>query len=280
MGSECEIHSGVLVESGAVIGNRVTICCNVQVPGSVTIGDDAQIGPNVSFARERPEASPALPTGSDPIVVGRGARIGANATLLPGVTVGQSAVVGPGTVISRSIPPYAIADGNPARIIGYVGSDRVSNSPTSEYLATTPGALRVSQATLHQMPVIRDIRGDLAVCEFVSHMPFVPRRYFVVYNVPSSESRGGHAHRECAQLLVAMHGEVSVVVDDGDRRQEVLLDSPSLGLHIPPMIWGIQYRYSPSAVLLVMASHPYSAADYIRDYEEFRRERSIGSPNG
>jgi hypothetical protein len=72
---------------------------------------------------------------------------------------------------------------------------------------------------------------------------------------------------------VAMHGSVAVVVDDGDCRQEVVLDSPHLGLHIPPMVWGIQYRYSSSAVLLVLASHSYEADDYIRDYDTFCKER-------
>ena len=68
---------------------------------------------------------------------------------------------------------------------------------------------------------------------------------------------------------MAVKGSVRVVVDDGSQREEFILDRPNLGLHLPPMTWGIQYRYSEDAVLLVLASDPYDPADYIRDYDEF-----------
>ena len=271
VGSDCCISSGVLIDEGVLVGDRVTIRGNVHVPSGVRIHDDAIVGANVSFAAESSRATSA------PIVIGRGASIGANATLLPGVTVGPSAIVRAGTLIDRSVPHFAIVEGNPARITGYVGSDQLPSAPIHEYLGRTPRDLRVTGVTVHEFPVVRDLRGDLAVCEFASHLPFSPKRFFVVYNVPSGESRGAHAHRQCAQLLVAMHGAISVVVDDGERRQEILLDSPSIGLHIPPMIWGIQYRYSPGATLLVLASHPYASEDYIRDYDHFLRERRMAN---
>ena len=81
--------------------------------------------------------------------------------------------------------------------------------------------------------------------------------------------RGEHAHRECHQFLIAAHGRLSVVVDDGRERKEVVLGEPSVGLYMPPGIWGIQYKFQPDTVLLVMASHAYDAGDYIRDYSEF-----------
>lgn len=271
VGSDCRISSGVLIDTGAIVGDRVTIGGNVHVPCGVRIHDDATIGANVSFASDPTDNT------SDSIVIGRGARIGVNATLLAGVTVGPSAVVRAGTLIDRSVPHFAIAEGNPARITGYVGSDQLPSAPAHEYLGKTPGGLRVAGVTVHEFPVVRDLRGDLAVCEFASHLPFSPKRFFVVYNVPSGESRGAHAHRQCAQLLVAMHGAISVVVDDGNRRQEILLDSPNVGLHIPPMVWGIQYRYSAGATLLVLASHPYANEDYIRDYDHFLREKRMAN---
>ncbi len=89
--------------------------------------------------------------------------------------------------------------------------------------------------------------------------------------VPSRETRGEHAHRACHQFLVCTSGQVSAVVDDGRHRSEVCLDNPRTGLYVPPMVWGTQYNYSPDAVLLVFASEPYDAADYVRDYREFRR---------
>jgi UDP-2-acetamido-3-amino-2,3-dideoxy-glucuronate N-acetyltransferase len=97
-----------------------------------------------------------------------------------------------------------------------------------------------------------------------------------VFGVPSVETRGEHAHRECHQFLVCVRGSVSVVADDGRRREEYLLDRPELGLHLPPMVWGIQYRYSADAVLLVFASHYYDPADYIREYDRFLAEAGAG----
>ncbi|MFP5369602.1 MAG: WxcM-like domain-containing protein, partial [Actinomycetes bacterium] len=85
-------------------------------------------------------------------------------------------------------------------------------------------------------------------------------------------------HRECHQVLVCVQGSVSALVDDGSGRQEFVLDRPDVGLHMEPMIWGTQYRYTADAVLLVLASHPYDAADYIRDHDEFLAEVAQREP--
>jgi UDP-2-acetamido-3-amino-2,3-dideoxy-glucuronate N-acetyltransferase len=77
------------------------------------------------------------------------------------------------------------------------------------------------------------------------------KRYFIVFDVPSMETRGEHAHRECHQFLICVRGSCAVVADDGKNRQEFLLDRPDVGVHLPPMVWGIQYKYSADAVLLV-----------------------------
>jgi UDP-2-acetamido-3-amino-2,3-dideoxy-glucuronate N-acetyltransferase len=111
----------------------------------------------------------------------------------------------------------------------------------------------------------------LAAAEF-GDLPFAPRRLFTVYDVPSESVRGAHAHRECAQLLICLVGSVSCLVDDGAAREEIQLDAPDVALHIPPMIWGTQWRYTRDAALLVLASRPYDPDEYIRDYEEFLRE--------
>jgi hypothetical protein len=100
-------------------------------------------------------------------------------------------------------------------------------------------------------------------------LPFVPRRAFTVFRVPGEEVRGEHAHRRCHQLLIATAGHLRVLVDNLQDRRSVALDSPDRGLHIPPMTWGVQFGFSADAVLLVLASRPYDADDYIRDYEEF-----------
>jgi dTDP-4-dehydrorhamnose 3,5-epimerase-like enzyme len=127
--------------------------------------------------------------------------------------------------------------------------------------------MKVRGVNLHRIPAFEDIRGHLVAAEIARELPFVPSRFFVVHHVPSAEVRGEHAHRECHQFLICIKGSVHVLVDDGSNRQEVVLDRPELGLYIPPRIWGTQYKYSEDAALLVFASHPYDANDYIRDYE-------------
>jgi dTDP-4-dehydrorhamnose 3,5-epimerase-like enzyme len=97
------------------------------------------------------------------------------------------------------------------------------------------------------------------------------KRYFLVFDVSSADVRGEHAHRSCQQFLVCVKGQVAVAADDGHERAEFLLDRPNLGLHIPAMVWGLQYHYSEDAVLLVFASEEYDPADCIRNYDEFLR---------
>ena len=122
---------------------------------------------------------------------------------------------------------------------------------------------------LIEIPRVADARGNLTAGEFDRHIPFAVKRYFIVYQVPLVEGRGEHAHRACHQFLVCVRGSMSVLGDDGQRREEFVLDRPNLGFYMPPMTWGAQFGYSPDAVLLVFASHYYDADDYIRDYDQF-----------
>ena len=113
--------------------------------------------------------------------------------------------------------------------------------------------------------------GTLIVGQHPEQLPFAAQRIFTLLGVPAGEIRGTHAHRECHQFLICMAGSVTAAVDDGTSTEEVVLDRPSVGLYMPPLTWGKQYRYSADAVLLVLASHAYDAADYIHDYDEFTR---------
>jgi UDP-2-acetamido-3-amino-2,3-dideoxy-glucuronate N-acetyltransferase len=122
---------------------------------------------------------------------------------------------------------------------------------------------------LHTFNALADMRGSLSVGEFERDIPFAPKRYFLVYKVPTAETRGEHAHRRCHQFLIAVQGSVHVVADDGERREQFVLDRPNLGVYLPPMTWGIQYKYSEDAVLLVFASDFYDSSDYIREYGAF-----------
>ncbi|MCB5175203.1 FdtA/QdtA family cupin domain-containing protein [Microvirga sp. SM9] len=139
-------------------------------------------------------------------------------------------------------------------------------------LGPTPDVtpLNVGRASLHKLKIAKDMRGELSVGEFGPDIPFKPERYFLVYNVPSREARGEHAHKECEQFLICVRGSCGVLLDDGQSRVEITLDRPEVGLYMPPMIWGTQYRYSPDAMLLVFASHSYDPDDYIRSYDQFR----------
>jgi len=90
-----------------------------------------------------------------------------------------------------------------------------------------------------------------------------------LYDIPGGESRGAHAHKECYQLLIAASGSFEILMDDGTDQKTVFLNRPYHGLLIPPSIWASEMNFSSGSVCLVLASHPYSAEDYIRDYQDF-----------
>jgi len=203
-------------------------------------------------------------------VIRAGAIIGA------GVEIGTGAIVDPGTVVLTNIPPNAVVRGNPARIIGYARGWGAGSVPVSRRFAkilTRKSVeivpLDVGTCAVYLMPKIVDLRGALSVGEVMRDLPFLPQRYFMVYEVPSEELRGEHAHHTCQQFLVCVHGSCQALVDDGTQRAEVTLDDPTVGLYMPAMIWGTQYRYSQDAILLVFASREYDPADYIREYPAF-----------
>jgi acetyltransferase-like isoleucine patch superfamily enzyme len=272
IGQDCNICSHCLIENDVVIGDRVTVKSGVQLWDGLRVGNDVFIGPNASFTNDRFPRSQQKPEKFLATTIQDGASIGAGAVILPGVTIGSKAMVAAGAVVTRSVPPNAVVVGNPAKIVGYVDaarSDVFGVATTKPKVGAT--ATSVSGVNLHQMPRVPDIRGSLTVGEFDRSIPFIVKRYFMVFEVPSMETRGEHAHRECHQFLICVRGSCAVVADDGSNRQEFLLDRPDVGIHLPPMVWGIQYKYSADAVLLVFASHYYDSADYIRDYSQFRQ---------
>jgi UDP-2-acetamido-3-amino-2,3-dideoxy-glucuronate N-acetyltransferase len=271
LGSECNVCDNVFIENDVIIGDRVTLKCGVQVWDGITIEDDVFIGPNATFTNDLFPRSKVYPQTFARTIIRRGASLGANCTILPGITIGINAMVGAGAVVTRSVPPNAIVVGNPAKIIGYVDAKPVTAGVEGQQLGK-PGAIQttVKGVTLHTMNEVADIRGSLSAGEFERSVPFKTERYFLVYDVPTAETRGEHAHRICHQFLVAVKGSVHVVADDGINREEFVLDRPNLGIHLPPMTWGIQYRYSSDAVLMVFASHYYDPDDYIRNYDEFK----------
>ena len=279
IGADCNICDHTSIENDVVIGDRVTIKSGVQLWDGIRIEDDVFVGPNATFTNDPAPRSKQYLDEHPVTVVRRGASIGANATILPGLTIGQYAMVGAGAVVTRSVPPYAVVVGSPARITRYdgdSGSPLAGSSTESQPLDPT---IEVSGVSLHRVPRIADLRGDLVAREVGAGLPFAPRRCFLVIDVQSKEVRGQHAHRDCEQLLVCAKGSMACVVDDGVHHQEVLLDTSEVGLYVPPMVWTTQYKYTEDAILLVFASDPYDPDDYIRDYDAFLAEvRSSKSP--
>jgi acetyltransferase-like isoleucine patch superfamily enzyme/dTDP-4-dehydrorhamnose 3,5-epimerase-like enzyme len=277
IGTDCNICAHVFIEDDVIIGDRVTVKCGVQLWNGLRVEDDVFIGPNATFTNDRYPRS--LRQRDSPLETRlmRGATIGAGAVILPGLTIGEGAIVGAGAIVTRSVPPRAIVVGNPARIVSYADTPRIATSAQFDAARERPpagmsGVRRslVNGVSLHALPRIPDMRGSLSVGEFHRHVPFAPKRYFMVFDVPTVETRGEHAHRECEQFLVCVRGNCAIVADDGIQREEFVLDRIDVGLYLPPMIWAIQYRFSSDAVLLVFASHYYDPADYIREYSTFR----------
>lgn len=271
IGAEANVCDHVFIENDVIVGDRVTIKCGVQLWDGLRVEDDVFIGPNATFTNDHFPRSKFRPDAFSLTRLCRGATVGANATILPGVTIGAHAMVGAGAVVTRDVPANAIVVGNPARITGYTETGPSHEGPvsTSDMASGTPVALRTRGPAVHEMPQIEDLRGALTFGEVGAHLPFVPKRFFVVYNVPSAEVRGEHAHKELHEFLVCVKGSCNVMLDDGRTREEITLDSPTVGLHIPPKIWSVQYKYTADALLLVLCSDLYLAEDYVRDYQEF-----------
>jgi acetyltransferase-like isoleucine patch superfamily enzyme len=274
IGRDCNICDGVFVENDVVVGDRVTVKCGVQLWDGVSLEDDVFVGPNATFTNDHFPRSRVRPETYLRTTIRRGASIGANATILPGIEVGSGAMVGAGAVVTRTVPPNAIVLGNPARITGYVqtmAGDRPASASMSQPRGSSPSttSIGVGASTLHQLRFVHDMRGNLSVGEYERDIPFVPKRYFLVFDVPTPEVRGEHAHKLCHQFLICVRGSCRVLLDDGTYRREVALDRPDLGVYVPAMIWGTQHSYSPDAMLLVFASEYYDPDDYIRSYDEF-----------
>ena len=118
---------------------------------------------------------------------------------------------------------------------------------------------------------ISDPRGNLTPIEGAQDIPFDIKRVYYLYDVPSGQSRGGHAHKELQQLIVATNGSFTMTLDDGTDKKSYTLNRPYQGLLIVPGIWRVLDDFSSGAVLLCLASDHYEEADYIRNYREFKK---------
>lgn len=122
---------------------------------------------------------------------------------------------------------------------------------------------------LIELPQIRDHRGNLSFIEGGHHIPFEISRVYYLYDVPGGAERGGHAHLELQQFIIAMSGSFDVILDGGNGKKRFHLNRSYYGLYVCPMIWRELDNFSSGSVCLVLASNCYDEADYIREYGQY-----------
>lgn len=127
----------------------------------------------------------------------------------------------------------------------------------------------VYDCSVIELPRIGDRNGSITAVNNLTEIPFEVNRVFYLYDIPGGESRGAHAHKECHQFLIAATGSFEVELFDGIVRRTVSLNRPNIGLYIPPGIWASEVNFSSSSICLVLASHNYQEADYIRNLESY-----------
>ena len=128
----------------------------------------------------------------------------------------------------------------------------------------------VFECSVVELPRVQNRAGNITAISNNINIPFDIKRVFYIYDIPGGEDRGAHAHKECHQFLIAASGSFEVELNDGINKRTVTLNRPYYGLHIPPGIWAAEKGFSSGSVCLVLASHKYNEADYIREYEEFK----------
>lgn len=176
--------------------------------------------------------------------------------------------------------PGAAPNAVPGTLAGH-GPDRRLASPTATRQPLGAGAMQADadgpwglhRCRLIELPKVHDPRGNLTFVEGGSHVDFDIRRVYYTYDVPGGSERGGHAHKQLKQLIVAMSGSFDVVLDDGRDKQRIHLNRSYQGLYVCPMIWRELDNFSSGSVCMVLASTRYDEDDYYRDYAEFMRAR-------
>lgn len=131
----------------------------------------------------------------------------------------------------------------------------------------------VFDCSIIELPKIQNRAGNITPVQGNLNIPFDIQRIFYLYDIPGGEDRGAHAHKECHQFLIAASGSFDVELDDGVNKRTVNLSRPYFGLHIPPYVWAAEKSFSSGAICLVLASHKYDEADYLRNYEDFLKSK-------
>ena len=257
IGSDCNICDFVFIENKVSVGNQVTIKSGVQLWDGIVIEDSVFIGPNVTFTNDKYPRSKSWPETYPVTLVKTGASIGANATILPGITIGSYSMVGAGSVVTSDVPDYATVYGNPSRMVSIGNKDDIQKTQ------------KMRENTLGKINLKRDSRGVLQVLEFNEKIPFVPKRIFTLSEVPKGVVRGGHAHLKCEQFLVLQSGSVTLDIFDGIAWNKTKLEELDASFYVPSLNWLELSDFSTNAVVLILASHHFDEADYIRNMDDF-----------
>jgi acetyltransferase-like isoleucine patch superfamily enzyme/dTDP-4-dehydrorhamnose 3,5-epimerase-like enzyme len=259
LGKNCVVGDYTILDGAVTVGDSVTIASHCSLRGPATLEAGVQLGPNTSISSSNDE----------PVTIRHSAIVGAHSTIAGPLVIAERAVIDPGSVVTRNVPANVVVAGNPAKIVRY----QHSPSAIARHLEhAAPGTIvpsAVRGVSTHHLPMIEDLRGNLSFGEAQRHVPFEIKRYFLTFDVVSEEARGEHAHGSLQQFLICVHGRVNIVADDGRSWEEIVLDRPNVAVYLPPMVWGLQYRFTADAVLLVLCSEPYDPAGYIRSYAEF-----------
>ncbi|RCK40250.1 MULTISPECIES: sugar 3,4-ketoisomerase [Thalassospira] len=133
--------------------------------------------------------------------------------------------------------------------------------------------MSIHHCKIMELPKISNAQGNLTFIEGNNHIPFDIQRVYYLYDVPGGATRGGHAHKDLHQLIVAMSGSFDIVIDDGNEKQRFHLNRSYQGLYICPMIWRELDNFSSGSVCMVLASNLYDEDDYYRDYDRFMKAR-------
>jgi dTDP-4-dehydrorhamnose 3,5-epimerase-like enzyme len=134
---------------------------------------------------------------------------------------------------------------------------------------------KVNDAKVIPLPKISNSKGSISIIENFNQIPFEVNRVYYLYDIPSGSERGGHAHRELRQLIVAASGSFEIILDDGNERNSIFLNRPNMGLLLPPGLWRELSNFSSGSICLVLASHEYLESDYIRNYNDFKKFKKV-----
>lgn len=129
--------------------------------------------------------------------------------------------------------------------------------------------MKISEASIHDLPKFLDKRGNLSFVEELKNVPFKIERVYWLYDVPGGEVRGGHAYKENCEFIIALSGSFDVILEDGNQRKTYTLNRSYYGLYVPKGLWREMNNFSTNSLALILASTKYNINDYVRDYAEF-----------